>query len=156
MAPRATRAAYARGETDEFIASTAVGAEGRIRAGDSVFCFNFRPDRMREIVRALAEPGFGDRGEEAPGWRGRGGAPVVRRLATMTEFQGGWPYPVAFRSARPTDTLGAVIARSGASQPKPVQPSMRRTVAVKQPPKASLAFTNRKYRMPGKGEKCQS
>ncbi len=51
--------AYERGETDEFIEPTLVGGEGRIRSGDSVICFNFRPDRMREIVRALAEPGFG-------------------------------------------------------------------------------------------------
>jgi 2,3-bisphosphoglycerate-independent phosphoglycerate mutase len=115
-AAAAAQAAYARGETDEFIAATAVGREGRIRAGDSVLCFNFRPDRMREIVRALAEPGFGDSSEELPGWRGRGGAPAVRHVATMTEYQQGWPYPVAFRSARPADTLGAVIARTGATQ----------------------------------------
>ena len=63
-----------RGETDEFITPTVVGDEGRIRAADSVLCFNFRPDRMREIVRALAEPGFGEGAEELPGWRGRDGA----------------------------------------------------------------------------------
>jgi 2,3-bisphosphoglycerate-independent phosphoglycerate mutase len=115
-APSAARAAYGRGETDEFITTTAVGAEGQIRAQDSVLCFNFRPDRMREIVRALAEPGFGEGAEDLPGWRGRGGASAVRRLATMTEYQHGWPYPVAFRSARAADTLGAVIARAGESQ----------------------------------------
>ena len=64
---------------------------------DSVLCFNFRPDRMREIVRALAEPGFGDGDEPLPGWRGRDGAPPVRALATMTEYQHGgptrWPSP---------------------------------------------------------------
>ena len=53
---------------------TVVGSEGRIRAGDSVLCFNFRPDRMREIVRALAEPGFGKGTEDLPG-----GAGVVAR-----------------------------------------------------------------------------
>jgi 2,3-bisphosphoglycerate-independent phosphoglycerate mutase len=115
-APAAARAAYARGETDEFITPTVVGAEGRIRAQDSVLCFNFRPDRMREIVRALAEPDFGEAADELPGWRGRGGAPAVRRLATMTEYQQGWPYPVAFRSARAADTLGAAVARTGATQ----------------------------------------
>jgi 2,3-bisphosphoglycerate-independent phosphoglycerate mutase len=115
-APSAAQAAYRRGETDEFITPTAVGSEGRIREQDSVLCFNFRPDRMREIVRALAEPDFGEGVEELPGWRGRGGTPAVRRLATMTEYQQGWPYPVAFSSARPADTLAAVLARSGASQ----------------------------------------
>ena len=115
-APAAAQAAYRRGETDEFIIPTVVGSEGRIRAGDSVLCFNFRPDRMREIVRALAEPGFGEGTEDLPGWRGRGGATAVRRLATMTEYQHGWPYPVAFRSAHAADTLGAVVSRAGASQ----------------------------------------
>jgi 2,3-bisphosphoglycerate-independent phosphoglycerate mutase len=115
-APAAAQAAYRRGETDEFIIPTVVGSEGKIRAGDSVLCFNFRPDRMREIVRALAEPGFGEGTEDLPGWSGRGGASAVRRLATMTEYQHRWPYPVAFRSACASDTLGAVLARAGASQ----------------------------------------
>jgi 2,3-bisphosphoglycerate-independent phosphoglycerate mutase len=115
-APQAARDAYARGETDEFITATTVGSEGRIRPEDGVLCFNFRPDRMREIVRALAEPGFGEDAEDLPGWRGRGGSAAVRRLTTMTEYQHGWPYPVAFHSARAVDTLGAVIARAGETQ----------------------------------------
>ena len=57
---QAARDAYERGETDEFITPVLVGEEARIRPGDAVFAFNFRPDRMREITRALAEPGFGD------------------------------------------------------------------------------------------------
>ena len=114
--PAAARAAYERGETDEFITPTAVGSEGCIRAQDSVLCFNFRPDRMREIVRALAEPDFGEGDEELPGWRGRGGAQAVRNLATMTEYQQGWPYPVAFASAHPLTTLAATLAQAGTSQ----------------------------------------
>jgi 2,3-bisphosphoglycerate-independent phosphoglycerate mutase len=55
----AVQAAYERGQTDEFIDPTLVGADGRIRAQDCVLCVNFRPDRMRQLVRALAEPGFG-------------------------------------------------------------------------------------------------
>ena len=112
----AVRAAYARGETDEFITPTSVGAEGRIGAGDSVLCFNFRPDRMREIVRALAEPGFGEGGEALPGWTGRGGAGEVGALTTMTAYQRGWPYPVAFEAAHPAITLGEVVERTGATQ----------------------------------------
>ncbi|HEU0250709.1 MAG TPA: 2,3-bisphosphoglycerate-independent phosphoglycerate mutase, partial [Solirubrobacteraceae bacterium] len=49
---------YTRGETDEFIEPVLVGEEARIRPGDSVLAFNFRPDRMREITRALAEQGW--------------------------------------------------------------------------------------------------
>jgi 2,3-bisphosphoglycerate-independent phosphoglycerate mutase len=114
---QAVREAYERGETDEFIEPTLVGEEARIRSGDSVLCFNFRPDRMREIVKALAEPGFGeDPKEQLPGWEGRRGAPAVERLATLTEYEEGWPYPVAFTPERPAVTLSGVIARSGARQ----------------------------------------
>jgi 2,3-bisphosphoglycerate-independent phosphoglycerate mutase len=113
---QAVRDAYERGETDEFIEPTLVGSEARIRPGDSVICFNFRPDRMRQLVRALAEPGFGESEEQLPGWEGRRGASPAHRLATLTEYEEGWSYPVAFAPARPQVTLAQVIARSGAKQ----------------------------------------
>ncbi|HEY7891595.1 MAG TPA: 2,3-bisphosphoglycerate-independent phosphoglycerate mutase [Solirubrobacteraceae bacterium] len=113
---QAVRDAYTRGETDEFIEPTLVGEEARIRPGDSVVCFNFRPDRMRQLVRVLAEPRFGEDAEDLPGWSGRGGAPAVTRLATLTEYEEGWPYPVAFTPARPQTTLAEVLAGMGATQ----------------------------------------
>jgi len=128
----AVRAAYERGETDEFIEPTLVGAEAQIRPGDSVLCFNFRPDRMRQLTRALAERGFGEggddrgadggeaggHGEELPGWKGRAGAgPIeVEAYTTLTEYEEGWPYPVAFPPERPRTTLGIVLAEAGARQ----------------------------------------
>jgi 2,3-bisphosphoglycerate-independent phosphoglycerate mutase len=122
--------AYKRGETDEFIAPTLIDGEARIRPGDSVICFNFRPDRMRQLTRALAEPGFGagrssiggpspktgsGSGEELPGWEGRGGAPPMR-LTTLTCYEEGWPYPVVFSPEHLAVTLSSVLARAGASQ----------------------------------------
>jgi 2,3-bisphosphoglycerate-independent phosphoglycerate mutase len=104
----AVRAAYERGETDEFIEPTSVGDPAPIRGEDRVLCFNFRPDRMREIVRALAEPGFSE--------VDRGGAEVVRDLSTLTEYVEGWPYPVAFLPERPSITIGTVIAAAGERQ----------------------------------------
>jgi 2,3-bisphosphoglycerate-independent phosphoglycerate mutase len=105
----AARMAYERGETDEFIMPTLVGSrEAQIRPGDSVIAFNFRPDRMRELTRALAEPGFSD--------VDRRGAPVVERYVTMTEYEEGWPYPVAFPPERPATTLPAVLAAHGIRQ----------------------------------------
>ena len=53
-AEEAARAAYERGETDEFIEPTTVGEDARIRPEDSVIAFNFRPDRMRQITDKLA------------------------------------------------------------------------------------------------------
>jgi len=115
---RAVEQAYARGETDEFIEPTLVGGEARIRPSDSVLAFNFRPDRMRQLSRALAEPGFGEGPASGPlpGWRGRGGAPAVARYATLTRYEEGWPYPVVFAPERAATTLALTLARAGASQ----------------------------------------
>src|SRR4051794_10357475 len=70
-AEQAARDAYERDETDEFIQPTIVGDgdETRIRPGDSVIAFNFRPDRMREITLALCDPDFSE--------IDRGGAQVI-------------------------------------------------------------------------------
>ena len=107
--PAALEAAYARGETDEFVTATTVGEEARIRPEqDAVIAINFRPDRMREITLALADPSF----DEVD----RGGAAPVARYACMTEYNEEWSYPVAFPPARPTVTLASTLARAGARQ----------------------------------------
>jgi 2,3-bisphosphoglycerate-independent phosphoglycerate mutase len=105
----AARAAYERGETDEFIEPTLIGEDATIRPErDAVLCFNFRPDRMRQIVRALAEPGL----KEVD----RRGAAPVERLATMAEYDEDWAFPVAFPPSRPAVTLAQVIADGGGTQ----------------------------------------
>jgi 2,3-bisphosphoglycerate-independent phosphoglycerate mutase len=103
----AVRAAYARGETDEFIQPTVVGEEGLVRDGDGVIYFNFRPDRARQLTRALGEEGFAE--------FDRGARPRVA-LATLTEYQEEWAYPVAFPPARPTTTLASILAERGYAQ----------------------------------------
>jgi 2,3-bisphosphoglycerate-independent phosphoglycerate mutase len=108
--------AYERGESDEFIEPTLVGELARIEPQDSVVCFNFRPDRMRQLVRALAQPGLGEGEEELPGWPGRGGAAPLARLTTLTRYEEGWPYPVAFAPEHPASTLSEVLFEHGARQ----------------------------------------
>ena len=103
----AVRAAYERGETDEFIKATVVGEEARIRDGDPVLFFNFRPDRARELTRALGEEGFGE--------FDTGDRPGVS-LTTLTEYHEDWPYPVAFPPERPTVTLASHLASLGKAQ----------------------------------------
>jgi 2,3-bisphosphoglycerate-independent phosphoglycerate mutase len=108
-APDAARAAYARGETDEFVTATTVGAGGAIRPGDSVIAFNFRPDRMRELSAALAAP-------QCPGIERRG-APPVDRYTTLTDYgEAASSHPIAFVSQRPKVTLPSVIADGGGHQ----------------------------------------
>jgi 2,3-bisphosphoglycerate-independent phosphoglycerate mutase len=107
-AGEAARAAYGRGETDEFIRPVLVGEEGRIRPDDAVLGFNFRPDRMRELTRALADPEFDE--------FDRGGTEPVRHYFTMTRYEEGWPYPVAFEPAQPETTLPLELAARGLRQ----------------------------------------
>jgi 2,3-bisphosphoglycerate-independent phosphoglycerate mutase len=54
----AIRAARDRDEGDEFVQPTVIGAFEGMEAGDGVFCLNFRADRAREILSALADPEF--------------------------------------------------------------------------------------------------
>jgi len=103
----AVEAAYERDETDEFIQPTLVGEEGRIRSGDGVVCFNFRPDRARQLTAALGERDFDgfDRGHAAD--------PL---LVTLTEYREHWDYPVAFPPHRPATTIARVLADRGIAQ----------------------------------------
>lgn len=50
--------AYAAGTTDEFVLPTVIGEYGGMRDGDGVLSFNFRADRIRQLLDALLEPNF--------------------------------------------------------------------------------------------------
>jgi 2,3-bisphosphoglycerate-independent phosphoglycerate mutase len=106
-AAEAIKAAYERGETDEFVKPTVIGDYDGAAPGDVAIFLNFRPDRARQLTRALAEPGF----EEFS----RSGGPVID-LTTMTGYRKGWPYPVAFPEARPQTTLAEVVSEAGHRQ----------------------------------------
>jgi 2,3-bisphosphoglycerate-independent phosphoglycerate mutase len=93
----AVRAAYGRGETDEFVKPTLVGEDGRIRPGDRVVFFNFRPDRARQLTEALSK------------------LPDLS-ITTLTEYQEDWEYPVAFPQERPDVTLASTLAERGLKQ----------------------------------------
>ncbi len=83
----AIKQAYEAGETDEFVKPRVIAGTPRIRSGDGVFCFNFRADRMRQIVRALAIPGF-------DGFDVKDRPAVT--LVAMTQYDATFPFPVAF------------------------------------------------------------
>jgi 2,3-bisphosphoglycerate-independent phosphoglycerate mutase len=54
----AVETAYAADVTDEFIPPTVIGDYDGMRDGDVILCFNFRADRVREILAALLDPAF--------------------------------------------------------------------------------------------------
>ena len=98
---------YERGDWDEFVTPTVIDGYDGMQDGDVFLHLNFRPDRARQLTRALAEPDF----EEFT--RGR---PPLANLTSMTEFRRGWPYPVAFSPADPEMTLARVLSEAGARQ----------------------------------------
>jgi 2,3-bisphosphoglycerate-independent phosphoglycerate mutase len=106
-ADEAIGASYERDETDEFVRPTVIGDYDGVAEGDVAIFVNFRPDRTRQLSRALAEPGFAE-------FPRAGGAEID--LTTMTEYRKGWPYPVAFPEARPEATLAQTIAERGERQ----------------------------------------
>ncbi|MGI6655840.1 MAG: 2,3-bisphosphoglycerate-independent phosphoglycerate mutase [Desulfobulbus sp.] len=105
----AVRLAYERDETDEFIAPTVVaGVDGTIADGDGVLFFNFRADRVRELCHAFGDAEF----TEFPISR----RPALLQLATMTEYEAEFTFPVAFPPLSLTRILGEEIADRGLRQ----------------------------------------
>ena len=94
--------------TDEFIEPIVIGDYDGAEPDEPFIFINFRPDRARQMTRALGEPDFDE--------FDRGDAPGASRLTTMTEYHQGWPYPVAFPPHEPETTLAEVIADRGERQ----------------------------------------
>lgn len=104
----ALSAAYARGETDEFVTPTVIAdAEGNplapVRPGDVVIFFNFRPDRARQLTWAFTRPDFDGFDREL----------IPVHFVTMTAYDDSLPIPVAFSRRHLHNTLGEVVSRRG-------------------------------------------
>jgi 2,3-bisphosphoglycerate-independent phosphoglycerate mutase len=84
---QAIQSAYDAGETDEFVKPRVIANGPRIRSGDGVFVVNFRADRVRQMCRALALPGFDGFVDQER---------QTVRLVTMTQYDQTFPFPVAF------------------------------------------------------------
>jgi len=103
----AIQQAYAAGETDEFVKPRVISGAPLIKEGDGIFCFNYRADRMRQIVRALALPGF-----DGFAVKGR---PTVK-LVTMTRYDETLPFPAAFEPMVLSRIMAEVLAERGMTQ----------------------------------------
>ena len=97
---------YAKEELDEFVVPTAFEGYPGMRDGDSVLTFNFRSDRMREMVTALGAADFEhfERKE------------ITLNIATITEYDKSFTYPVLFKKDTPRNTLAEVISNAGLRQ----------------------------------------
>lgn len=97
---------YSLGETDEFVEPTAFEGYDGLENGDSVLTVNFRSDRMREIVTAIGDKEFDEFDKKN----------IEVNLATITEYDKSFKYPVLFRKDSPKNTLAEVISASGLRQ----------------------------------------
>jgi 2,3-bisphosphoglycerate-independent phosphoglycerate mutase len=114
--PRASTAlegierSYGAGKTDEFVEPFVVGSYAGVAAGDVALHFNFRPDRARELTRALALPafdGFARAGSEPP---------FADRYTCMTTYDAAFGVPVAYPRETNANIFPEVIARAGLTQ----------------------------------------
>jgi len=105
-AAAAISAAYTSGVEDEFIEPVRL-AEGTVKDGDGLVCFNFRPDRVRQLIRALVLPEFDQFDRQR-----------IDDLAvvTFTQYEKGLPVAVAFPPESLDGLLGQVISEAGLRQ----------------------------------------
>ena len=109
----AIRQGYDSDKTDEFMLPVVVTENGKsvapMRDGDAIICFNYRSDRMRQIVRALVDPEFD-------------GFDVSRRprvsVTTLTNYDKTFGVPVAFEPTSMKRILAEVLSSRGLSMLK--------------------------------------
>lgn len=109
-AAEAIRASYANNITDEFIAPVVIGYNDDLRVlpGDVLLFYNFRADRMRQIVKAFTQPGIegfseADRIDDL-------------HLLTFTEYEEDLPVDILFGKELLVNTLAEVLSQHGLKQ----------------------------------------
>jgi 2,3-bisphosphoglycerate-independent phosphoglycerate mutase len=96
-AVEAIRSSHAAGITDEFIVPVVLRGRPHLDIErDAVIAFNFRPDRMRQLVMRLLELGAD--------------------ITTMTRYSDEFDCPVAFAEQDVPETMAEVLAEHGARQ----------------------------------------
>ena len=103
------RASYDAGKTDEFVEPFVVDGYAGVLPGDAALHMNFRPDRARELTRALAMPEFAE-------FARPGHAPPFRDYACMTTYDASLGLPIAYPKETYPDIFPEVIARAGLAQ----------------------------------------
>ena len=104
--------AYDRGETDEFVKTTAIVPPGKepvkIQDGDVIIFMNFRSDRARQITRPFIEPDFDCFEREV--------VPKIAKFVSLTEYNSHYDIPVAYPPERLRNVFGEYISKLGLHQ----------------------------------------
>ncbi len=108
-AVEAVKTSYEKGVNDEFVEPAVINVpNSRIEDNDAVIFFNFRPDRAREISKAINFENFDGFQRKA-----------VRKniyYVTFTQYDASFPFPVAFEPQKLTNILGDVLDKNGIKQ----------------------------------------
>jgi len=103
------RAAYARGESDEFVKATAIDGASGMNDGDAVVFMNFRADRARELTRALTAASF-------DGFA-RGRFPGLGYFCTLASYGEDFAHlPAAFPPQNVSGGFGEYLSAQGLRQ----------------------------------------
>ncbi len=108
-ATAALAAAYARGENDEFVKASVIGAEAAVlEDGDSLIFMNFRADRAREITRTFTDADFSG--------FARNKQPKLADFVMLTEYAADIKTSCAYPPTALTNTLGEWLAKHDKTQ----------------------------------------
>jgi 2,3-bisphosphoglycerate-independent phosphoglycerate mutase len=99
----AVHEAYARGETDEFVAPTVIDEKGLVKPGDSIIFWNFRSDRARQLTKAFVQGKFNKFKRKKI---------INLHFVCLTQYDPDIKAPVAFPPEYITNTLGEVISKN--------------------------------------------
>ncbi|KAK5937652.1 hypothetical protein PMZ80_010273 [Knufia obscura] len=100
---------YEKGENDEFLKPIIVGGKDRrVQDGDTLFWFNYRSDRVREITQLLGDI---DRSPK-PDFP----YPKDLHITTMTRYKTDYPFPIAFAPQGMDDVLAETLSKQGCKQ----------------------------------------
>ena len=105
---QALQQAYARGETDEFVAATVLPPAAAMQDGDAVVFMNFRADRARQLTACFTDPAFNGF-ERTP-------VPKLSRFVCLSEYDARLPALVAYPPESLRNTLADVLAAHGKTQ----------------------------------------
>ena len=108
----ALAAAYARGESDEFVKATSIVPEGgkpvTIEDGDVLFFLNYRSDRARQLTRAFTEADF-------DGFARRR-LPKLKSFVSLTQYSKNFDIPMAFPPERLNNGFAEYVSKQGMRQ----------------------------------------
>ncbi|MBA2709985.1 MAG: 2,3-bisphosphoglycerate-independent phosphoglycerate mutase [Tatlockia sp.] len=99
---------YAQGKSDEFIPPTLIGQTKAIEDGDSIFFFNFRADRARQLTQAFVDENFDVFIREK--------SPKLGHFVSMTQYSKSLATHCAYPPINLQNTLGEIIATKGFNQ----------------------------------------